>query len=224
MNSYIWLADRISLWFGRAFAWTIMIMAFAMGYEVFVRYVLGAPTSGAFDMSYMMYGTLFMMGGAYALSRDAHVRADFIYRLWRPRTQAAVELVLYFLFFFPGIFALIVAGWAYASRSMRYLEVSVMSPANIPIFHFKMIIVAAGILLLIQGIARVFRCIICLREGAWPPLPVDVEEMEERLIHEREREVLRHGSEAVDAHRPDGPDGPDGVDDAGRQTGPGERS
>jgi TRAP-type mannitol/chloroaromatic compound transport system permease small subunit len=217
MNGYIWLADRISLWFGRAFAWTIMIMAFAMGYEVLVRYVLGAPTAWAFDMSYMMYGTLFMMGGAYALSRDAHVRADFIYRLWRPRTQATVELVLYFLFFFPGIFALIVAGWAYASRSLRYLEVSVMSPANIPIFHFKMIIVAAGVLLLIQGIARVFRCIICLRQGFWPPLPVDVEELEERLIHEREREVLRHGSEAVDEQRPGG-------DDDGRQTGPGERS
>lgn len=203
MNSYIWLADRISLWFGRAFAWAIMIMSFAMGYEVFVRYVLGAPTSWAFDMSYMMYGTLFMMGGAYALSRDAHVRADFLYRLWRPRTQAAVELVLYFLFFFPGILALIVAGWAYASRSLRYLEVSVMSPANIPIFHFKMIIVAAGVLLLIQGIARVFRCIICLRQGYWPPLPVDIEEMEEQLIHEHEREALRHGSEAVDEVRPE---------------------
>lgn len=218
MYGYIYLADRISLWFGRAFAWAIMIMAFAMGYEVFMRYLLGAPTAWAFDMSYMMYGTLFMMGGAYALSRDAHVRADFIYRLWRPRTQAAIELVLYFIFFLPGIFALIVAGWAYASRSLRYLEVSVMSPANIPIFHFKMIIVAAGILLLIQGIARMFRCIICLRQGFWPPLPVDVEEMEERLIHEREREALRHGSEAVDEQRPD----PD--QDAGRPGGPGERS
>ena len=203
MSSYIWLADRISLWFGRAFAWAIIIMSFAMGYEVFVRYVLGAPTSWAFDISYMMYGSLFMMGGAYTLSRDAHVRADFIYRLWRPRTQAAVELILYFLFFFPGVLALIVAGWNYASRSLRYLEVSVMSPANIPIFQFKMIIVAAGVLLLIQGIARVFRCIICIRDGYWPPLPVDVEELEEQLIHEHEREVLRHGSEAVDVMQPE---------------------
>ncbi|MFW6077599.1 MAG: TRAP transporter small permease subunit [Hyphomicrobiales bacterium] len=218
MRSYIWLADRISLWFGKAFGWAIMIMAFGMGYEVFVRYVLGAPTSWAFDMSYMMYGALFMMGGAYALSRDAHVRADFIYRLWRPRIQAAVELVLYFLFFFPGIFALIVAGWKYASRSIRYLEVSVMSPANVPIFHFKVIIVAAGVLLLIQGIARVFRCIICLRQGAWPPLPVDVEELEERLIHDRQREVLRHGSEAIDEPRPQRDQDP------GRPSGPDERS
>jgi TRAP-type mannitol/chloroaromatic compound transport system permease small subunit len=203
MSSYIWLADRISLWFGRAFAWAIIIMSFAMGYEVFVRYVLGAPTSWAFDISYMMYGSLFMMGGAYTLSRDAHVRADFIYRLWRPRTQAAVELILYFLFFFPGVIALIVAGWNYASRSLRYLEVSVMSPANIPIFQFKMIIVAAGVLLLIQGIARVFRCIICLHQGYWPPLPVDVEELEEQLIHEHEREVLLHGTEAVDVMQPE---------------------
>ena len=218
MNGYIWLADRISLWFGKAFAWAIMIMSFGMGYEVFVRYAIGAPTSWAFDMSYMMYGSLFMMGGAYALSRDAHVRADFIYRLWPPRVQAALEMVLYLLFFFPGVLALIAAGWKYASRSISYMEVSVMSPANIPIFHFKVIIVAAGVLLLIQGIARVFRCIICLRQGFWPPLPVDVEEMEERLIHEYQRETLRHGSEAVDEVRPAPDDG------TGRPGAPDERS
>jgi TRAP-type mannitol/chloroaromatic compound transport system permease small subunit len=203
MSRYIWLADRISMWFGKAFAWLIMVMSFGVGYEVFVRYVLRDPTSWAFDLSYMMYGTLFMIGGAYTLSRDGHVRGDFIYRLWRPRTQAIVELILYFLFFFPGIIALIAAGWKYASRSLRYLEVSVMSPANIPIFQFKLIIVAAGILMLIQGVARVFRCIICIREGVWPPLPQDVEELEERLVHEHEREVLHHGSEAVDVVEPD---------------------
>jgi TRAP-type mannitol/chloroaromatic compound transport system permease small subunit len=103
MRSYIWLADRISLWFGKAFAWAIMIMSFGMGYEVVVRYWFRQPTSWAFDLSYMMYGTLFMMGGAYTLSRDAHVRADFVYRLWKPRTQALVEVILYFFFFFPGI-------------------------------------------------------------------------------------------------------------------------
>jgi TRAP-type mannitol/chloroaromatic compound transport system permease small subunit len=203
MTSYIWLADRISLWFGKAFAWSIIIMSVGMGYEVFVRYVLGAPTSWAFDLSYMMYGSMFMMGGAYALSRDAHVRADFIYRLLRPRTQATLELILYFFFFFPGIVALIVAGGKYAVRSVGYLEVSVMSPANVPIFHFKVIMAVAGTLLLIQGIARVFRCIICMRQGYWPPLPQDVEELEEQLIHQHEREVLLHGSEAVDVHGPD---------------------
>lgn len=207
MAGYIWFADRLSLWFGKAFAWTIMIMSFGMGYEVLVRYVFGTPTSWAFDLSYMMYGALFMMGGAYALSLDGHVRGDFVYRLWKPRTQATVELILYFIFFFPGIIALIAAGWKYASRSLRYLEVSVYSPANIPVFHLKLIIVAAGVLMLIQGIARVCRCIITIREGRWPPLPHDVEELDEQLIHEHEREMLRRGSsEAVDIAVP-GPGG-----------------
>ena len=189
MLKFIEVADAISAWFGKAFAWCILIMALGVGYEVFVRYVLRDPTSWAFDLSYMMYGALFMMGGAYTLARDRHVRADFLYRLWPPRTQARVELVLYFLFFFPGILALIVSGWKYAGRSWRYLEVSVMSPANVPIFQFKAVIVAAGILLLIQGIAQVFRCIVCMRTGAWPEHAEDVEELETILVMERERGV-----------------------------------
>ena len=189
MLKFIEVADAISAWFGKAFAWCILIMALGVGYEVFVRYVLRSPTSWAFDLSYMIYGALFMMGGAYALARDSHVRADFLYRLWRPRTQARVELVLYFLFFFPGILALIVSGWKYAGRSWRYLEVSVMSPANVPIFQFKAVIVAAGILLLIQGIAQVLRCIVCMRTGAWPEHAEDVEELESVLVMERERGV-----------------------------------
>ncbi len=123
-----------------------------------------------------------MMAGAYTLSRDGHVRGDFIYRLWKPRTQARVELVLYFLFFFPGILALILAGWKYAGRSFRYAEVSVMSPANVPIFQFKAIIVAAGILLLLQGMAQVCRCILCIRSGEWPKHEEDVEELEDILL------------------------------------------
>jgi TRAP-type mannitol/chloroaromatic compound transport system permease small subunit len=214
MSRYIWLADRISMWFGKAFAWAIMVMTLGVGYEVFVRYALRDPTPWAFDLSYMMYGSLFMMGGAYTLSRDGHVRGDFLYRLWKPRTQATVELVLYFIFFFPGILALIFAGWKYASRSFRYFEVSVMSPANIPIFHFKMIIVAAGILMLIQGIARVCRCIICMRQGFWPPLPTDVEELDKMLLHEHEQEVLQHHGEAVDVMLPG-----DGATDPHRRDG-----
>jgi TRAP-type mannitol/chloroaromatic compound transport system permease small subunit len=189
MERYIQIADAISSWFGKAFAWCILIMTLGVGYEVFVRYILRDPTSWAFDLSYMMYGALFMMGGAYALSRDSHVRGDFVYRLWRPQTQAKVELVLYFLFFFPGILALIIAGWKYASRSFSYLEVSVMSPANVPIFQFKAIIVAAGVLLFIQGWAQVFRCILCIRTGKWPEHPEDVEELETVLLMEHERGV-----------------------------------
>jgi len=184
MLRYIEFADRVSEWFGKAFSWLIMVMAFGVGYEVFVRYVLNSPTTWALDLSFMMYGTLFMMGGAYTLSRDGHVRGDFLYRLWKPRTQAKVELVLYFLFFFPGIFALIISGWKYAYRSWGYQEVSVNSPAGMPIFQFKMVLVAAGLLLLLQGIAQVFRCILCIREGYWRRAEEDVEETEVALAHQ----------------------------------------
>ena len=185
MLGYIQFADRLSGWFGKAFAWLILVMAIGVGYEVVARYGFNAPTSWAFDLSYITYGTLFMMGGAYTLSRGGHVRGDFLYRLWRPRTQARVELVLYFLFFFPGVLALIISGWKYAERSWRYMEVSVNSPAGIPIFQFKSVIVAAGILLLIQGIAQVFRCVICIRTGEWVAAAEDIEETEVRLARER---------------------------------------
>ena len=202
MERFIQIVDSLSAWFGKAFAWCVMIMTFGVGYEVFVRYVLRDPTAWAFDVSYMMYGALFMMAGAYTLSRDGHVRGDFVYRLWKPRTQAKVELVLYFIFFFPGVLALILAGWKYAGRSWRYGEVSVMSPANVPIFQFKTIIVAAGVLLFLQGLAQVCRCILCIRTGEWPKHEEDVEEMEQVLLRQHEREVLSHHSEAVDVVRP----------------------
>jgi TRAP-type mannitol/chloroaromatic compound transport system permease small subunit len=198
MQSYIRFADDLSAWFGKVFAWCIIVMAFGIGYEVVVRYAFRAPTPWAFDLSYMLYGTLFMMAGAYTLSRDGHVRGDFLYRLWHPRTQAAVELVLYFLFFFPGVTALVLAGWKYAARSWGYLEVSSNSPAGIPIFQFKSVIVAAGILLFLQGIAQVFRCIICLRTGEWLRAEDDVEETEKILMEAKTLDVLKHGSEALD--------------------------
>jgi TRAP-type mannitol/chloroaromatic compound transport system permease small subunit len=198
MLSYIRLADDLSAWFGKVFAWCIIVMTFGMSYEVFVRYALNAPTPWAFDLSYMLYGTLFMTAGAYTLSRDGHVRGDFIYRLWQPRTQAAVELVLYFLFFFPGVLALVFAGWKYAARSWGYFEVSSNSPAGIPIFQFKSVIVLAGVLLFIQGIAQVFRCIICLRTGEWLRAEEDVEETEKVLMQAQTLDVLKQGSEAVD--------------------------
>ena len=199
MLGTILFIDKISSWFGKAFAWLIMAMTFAVSYEVFMRYAMNDPTSWAFDVTYMMYGALFMMGGAYTLTRDGHVRADFLYRLWQPRTQAKMELTLYFIFFLPGVLALIFAGWRYAGRSWRYLEVSSFSPANIPIYQFKSIIVAAGILLLLQGFAQILRCIICIRTNAWPRHLEDVEELEQVLIREHERERLQQASaEAVD--------------------------
>lgn len=198
----IMFADRVSAWFGKAFAWTILVMTFGVAYEVFVRYVLNAPTSWSLDVSFIMYGTLFMMGGAYTLSRGGHVRGDFIYRLWSPRTQAKVEFVLYFLFFFPGVIALVVTGWKYAYRSWGYLEVSVNSPAGIPIFQLKSVIFVAGLLLLIQGIAQVLRCVLCIRTGEWLQTVDDIEETEVTLARQAERDVLLHGSEAIDIVRP----------------------
>lgn len=198
MIRYIAFADNLSAWFGKVFAWGVLVMALGVGYEVVVRYAFNAPTPWAFDLSYMLYGTLFMMAGAYTLSRDGHVRGDFIYRLWEPRTQAALELVLYFIFFFPGVTALVLAGWKYAARSWRYLEVSSNSPVGMPIFQFKTVIVAAGILLFLQGIAQVFRCIICLRTGEWIKAAEDVEELDKVLLEAKSLDVLKHGPETVD--------------------------
>ncbi|MFP3920794.1 MAG: TRAP transporter small permease subunit [Dichotomicrobium sp.] len=202
MHTFITFVDRISAWVGKAFAWSIIIMTLAVSYEVFVRYLLRQPTGWAYDITYINYGTLFMMAGAYTLSRDGHVRADVFYRLWRPRTQAVVDLILYVLFFFPGITALMIAGWRYAERSLRYLEVSVMSPADVPIFQFKLIIVIAGAFMFLQGLAQVVRSLVCLREGAWPRQVEDVKELEDQLLSGEYADLIRHGPEAADVHKP----------------------
>ncbi|MET4804371.1 TRAP transporter small permease subunit [Bradyrhizobium sp. LB11.1] len=186
MLAYISFADRLSVAIGKAFGWYILIMTFGTSYEVFVRYVLDDPTVWAYDLSYNMYGALFIMAGAYTLSRNAHVRGDVVYRLWPPRVQAATDLLLYIVFFFPGVLALTFAGYRYAAESWLYQEVSIYSPADIPIFPLKTLIPAAGAALLIQGLAEVFRCIICLRTGIWPQRAQDVEEMETAILHERE--------------------------------------
>jgi TRAP-type mannitol/chloroaromatic compound transport system permease small subunit len=176
--------DQLSKTVGHAFAWCIVILALGTGYEVLVRYVLNDPTSWAFDFSYLMYGALFYMAGAYTLSRAGHVRADMFYRRWRPRTQAVVELVLYVLFFFPGILALIVAGGAYGFESMRLKEVSVNSPAGVPIWPLKMMIQVGAALIALQGVAEVLRCVVCLRAGDWPPRLHDVEELELQILQQ----------------------------------------
>jgi TRAP-type mannitol/chloroaromatic compound transport system permease small subunit len=197
MQSYIRFADTLSAWVGKAFAWLIIVMAFGVGYEVFVRYVLNKPTAWALDVSFIMYGSMFMMGGAYTLAKNGHVRGDFIYRNWAPRTQARIELVLYLLFFFPGISAMVLAGFKYASRSWGFGEVSVNSPAGIPIYQFKSVIVAAGLLLWIQGIAQVMRCLHCLKHGEWmgDALDADVEETEVLLARQMEEQRLKELSD-----------------------------
>ena len=187
MIKFIDFADGLSSAFGKVFAWLIILMTFGTSYEVLVRYVFNSPTPWSFDVSFIMYGTLFMMGGAYTLSQGGHVRGDFLYRLWKPQTQAKIDLLLYLIFFFPGVTALILAGWKYSSRSWGYAEVSVNSPAGIPIFQFKSVMVAAGILLFIQGIAQVFRCILCMKEGYWRKADQEVRETEDILIEQAQK-------------------------------------
>jgi len=189
MNRVILGIDQLSKMVGHAFAWCIIILTFGTSFEVFVRYVLDDPTSWAFDMSYLMYGALFLMAGAYTLSRNGHVRGDFIYRTWKPRTQAIVELTLYVLFFYPGVLALVYSGWGYGADSLRIQEVSVNSPIGVPIWPMKMLIPIGGFLLALQGFAEVLRCIICIRENRWPQRLHDVEEMETVLKHAHEAEA-----------------------------------
>lgn len=186
MQQILLFIERLSMWTGKVFGWCIIILTFGGSYEVFVRYVLRAPTSWAFDISYIMYGALFMMAGAYTVSRNGHVRGDVLYRLWPERVQAWIDLVLYITFFFPGMLALVYIGFFYAADSWRYHEVSVMSPAGVPIYPFKTLIPAAGIAMCLQGVVEVARCIRCIRDGKWPPRLHDVEETESAIMHERE--------------------------------------
>jgi TRAP-type mannitol/chloroaromatic compound transport system permease small subunit len=184
IQKFIYGVDQLSKTVGHAFAWLIVILTLGTCYEVFVRYVLNNPTSWAFDMSYIVYGGLFLMAGAYTLSRNGHVRGDVLYRLWPARVQASVELTLYVLFFFPGVIALMVAGWAYGYDAFKLREVSVNSPAGVPVWQLKILIPFAGFFLTLQGIAEVLRCVLCLRENRWAQRLHDVEELEDAIAAE----------------------------------------
>ncbi|MFT5657335.1 MAG: TRAP-type mannitol/chloroaromatic compound transport system permease small subunit [Gammaproteobacteria bacterium] len=186
MTRILQFIDSLSAWAGKSFAWCIVILTFSTCYEVFMRYVLNAPTIWAFDMSVQMYGALFMMSGAYALSQNAHVRADVVHRLLSIKTQAKIDLVLYILFLMPGAIALIYYGYGFASDSWFYKEVSWSSPARIQIYFFKTLIPIAGTLLLLQGFAEAARCVMCIQTGAWPPRMKDVQETETMLMNEQE--------------------------------------
>jgi TRAP-type mannitol/chloroaromatic compound transport system permease small subunit len=192
IDRFIYGVDYLSRTVGHAFAWCITILTLGTSYEVFVRYVMDDPTSWAFDLSYLMYGGLFFMAGAYTLSRNGHVRGDFIYRMWRPRVQGIIELTLYFLFFYPGVLALLFAGWAYGIESLRIREVSVNSPVGIPIWQLKLLIPFGAFLLALQGLAEVLRCVICIRDNRWPPRLHDVEELEKVLIEQHAAEEAAH--------------------------------
>jgi TRAP-type mannitol/chloroaromatic compound transport system permease small subunit len=177
-NRFLRIADGISSWSGKIFAWLIVVLMLAVSIEVFKRYILNAPTAWIFDLDSMLYGTLFMMCGAYTLSQDGHVRGDFLYTNMRPRTQAGFDLALYVLFFLPGILALVYAGYYYGMDSWRINEHSNVTADGPPVYQFKMVIPVAGALVMLQGIAEIIRCVICLRTGEWPERMKDVEEID----------------------------------------------
>lgn len=175
---FIFFIDYISTWVGKLFSWSILILTFVVSYEVFMRYAMGAPTTWAYDTSYMLYGTLFMMGGAYALAHNAHVRADVVSRHFPLRFQAGMDLMLYLVFFYPGIIALLIYGWDFFALSLRQNEHSSYTPAGPPVYPYKFVIPACAALLALQGVSEVSRCILCLKNGKWPRRLGDVEEIE----------------------------------------------
>jgi TRAP-type mannitol/chloroaromatic compound transport system permease small subunit len=186
VQKFLYAVDELSTWVGKAFAWLIVVLMAVVCVEVFKRYIMNAPTAWIFDAENMLYGTLFMLCGAYTLAQNAHVRGDFLYSSMRPRMQASLDLVLYILFFLPGIAALIYAGWTFAVESFQINEHSNVTAEGPPVWQFKFMIPLAGTLVIIQGVAEIVRCVVCLRTGAWPSRLKDVAEIdvvEEQLAH-----------------------------------------
>jgi TRAP-type mannitol/chloroaromatic compound transport system permease small subunit len=178
VQRFLHTIDAISTWVGKAAAWLIIGLMLVVCVEVFKRYILNAPTAWIFDLDNMFYGTLFMLCGAYTLAQNAHVRGDFLYSSMRPRTQAGLDLALYIVFFLPGIAALVYAGSDYAADSWRIAEHSNVTSEGPPVYHFKTVIPIAGALVLLQGIAEIVRCVVCLRTGEWPSRLHDVAEID----------------------------------------------
>lgn len=186
VQSFLHTIDGITTWLGKAAAWLIMALMGLVCVEVVKRYALNMPTAWVFDASNMLYGSLFMLAGAYALAQNAHVRGDFLYSSMRPRTQAAFDLVLYIVFFLPGIAALLYAGYRYAALSWRIHEHSTVTADGPPLYPFKTVIPIAGALLMLQGFAEIVRCLVCLSTGEWPSRLKDATEIdvvEEQLAH-----------------------------------------
>jgi TRAP-type mannitol/chloroaromatic compound transport system permease small subunit len=177
MQKFMMAVDRLTTYVGRLFAWSIAVLTLLVSWEVFSRYVLNHPHPWALDAQIMLYGTLFMMAGAYTLAHQGHVRGDVLYGALRPRTQAGIDLVLFIFFYLPGVLALTWAGWTYANESLAIRE-NTFSPDPLPLYPFKFVIPAAGFLLLLQGIVEILRCVVCLRLGSWPERMKDVEEID----------------------------------------------
>jgi TRAP-type mannitol/chloroaromatic compound transport system permease small subunit len=178
MQKLLLFVDKVSTFVGHTFSWLIVGLTLLITWEVFSRYALDKPHAWAFDVMIMQYGTLFMMAGAYTLAKNGHVRGDVLYGFFRPRTQATIDLILYIVFFLPGVIALTYAGYFYAAESWAIRESSNITAEGPPIYPFKMIIPFAGAILLVQGIVEIIRCVICLKQGRWPSREEDVEEVD----------------------------------------------
>ncbi|UGY18599.1 TRAP transporter small permease subunit [Bradyrhizobium septentrionale] len=206
VQGFLYSIDRLSTWVGKAAAWLIILLMSVVCVEVFKRYVMNMPTAWIFDLDNMLYGTLFMLCGGYTLAQNAHVRGDFLYSSMRPRTQASLDLVLYIVFFLPGIAALIYAGTFYAADSWRIAEHSNVTADGPPIYHFKSVIPIAGALIMLQGLAEIVRCIACLKTGEWPGRLADVTEIdvvEQQLaqseyVDEESRKLAIEGAQRID--------------------------
>jgi TRAP-type mannitol/chloroaromatic compound transport system permease small subunit len=197
MQKTLLFVDKISTWVGHAFSFFIVALTLHVTWEVFRRYALDSPRAWAFDVMIYFYGTLFMMAGAYTLAKNGHVRGDVLYGFFRPRTQATIDLILYIVFFLPGVFALTYAGYFYAMDSFRIDEHSTITYEGPPLWPFKWVIPIAGAFVLMQGIVEIVRCILCLKSGAWPSREADVEEVDvEKLkdeLHVKDEDIARLG-------------------------------
>ena len=178
MQKALLFVDKVSTFVGHAFSFFIVALTLHVTWEVFRRYALESPRAWAFDVMIYFYGTLFMMAGAYTLAKNGHVRGDVLYGFFRPRTQATIDLILYIVFFLPGVFALTYAGYFYAEESWRINEHSTITYEGPPLYPFKTVIPVAGAFVLMQGIVEIIRCIACLRDGVWPSRVADVEEVD----------------------------------------------
>lgn len=195
MQKLFLFVDKISTKIGHFFSWLILALTLMIAWEVFSRYVLDHPHPWAFDVMIMMYGAMFMMAGAYTLSKNGHVRGDVLYGFFPPRLQAGLDLLLYLLFFMPGVIALAWAGYGYASESWAIKEISNITSDGPPIYPFKTIIPLAGAMLLIQGVVEILRCIVCLQTGAWPLRAEDVEEVDveklKDMVHVKDEDIAK---------------------------------
>jgi TRAP-type mannitol/chloroaromatic compound transport system permease small subunit len=192
MQKLLLAVDRLSTWIGQFFAWSIVLLTLGISWEVFSRYVLNTPHDWALNGQIMLYGTLFMMAGAYTLAKAGHVRGDVLYGFFQPRTQAGIDLLLYLVFFLPGIVALTWAGWTYANESLAIRE-KTFSATPLPLYPFKFIIPLAGGMLLLQGVVEIVRCIACLKTGEWPSREQDVEEVDvdklKQMVHVKDEDI-----------------------------------